>query len=172
MIRDACNKILEKTNIVKKIDVELWKFAEIFPLAIDINDIKIKDTLSTFDIILKNSSLCVFGGDSSKHIPSIKPDIALANDELIVIYDDIVQARKAITNRVFQSEVLYWCRRVMKNIICAGFCLCVPIVQVQTREIKLCAKVFSRYYCDMTKFIHKALDLSEQPSELAEEVLE
>ena len=163
-IREACNQILEETNIVSKIDIELWLFEEVFPLASSPNDIEIKDTLSIFDVILKNASLCIHGDDLSKYIPPIKPGIALANDELIAIHDDINQAREAISSAADPEEIQYWCKRVMKNIIRAGFCLCMPTIKEQTRDIDLCADIFSKHYPDMERTVKQAMVWIDKPS--------
>ena len=140
-IKSVCDELRTKYHVISKIDVELWRFAEVFSIALGLDNIRIKNTLSIFDIILKNSSCCIYGDDLSRHVPFIKPGVALANDELIVIYDDIREARDSVFNANSKEAVQYWCRRVMKNIIRAGFCLCMPIIQEQTRDIELCADI-------------------------------
>jgi hypothetical protein len=170
-INELIEKVLHTTDVVSKIDVELWRFEEVFPEANSTDDIRIKRTLSIFDIILKNSSLCIYGDDLSVHILPIKPDASLANDELIMIHQDIAQARQEISAATSEEEVKYWCKRVMKNIIRAGFCLCIPITQEQTREIELCADVFSKHYPDLKKFVKKAMYWIKLPSGNQQEVL-
>lgn len=170
-IKELIKKALRTTDVVSKVDIELWRFEEVFPDANSINEIQIKNTLSIFDIILKNSSLCIYGDDLSAHIPPIKPDASLANDELIMIHQDIAQARQEISAATSEEEVKYWCKRVMKNIIRAGFCLCMPIIQEQTREIKLCADVFSKHYPDLKEFVRKTMFWIKSPSGNQQEVL-
>lgn len=170
-INESIKKVIRTTDVVSKVDIELWQFEEIFPGANSINEIQIKNTLSIFDIILKNSSLCIYGDDLSAHILPIKPDASLANDELIMIHQDIDQARQEISKATSEEEVQYWCKRVMKNIIRAGFCLCMPIIQEQTREIKLCADVFSKHYPDLKEFVKKTMYWIKSPSGNQKEVL-
>ena len=170
-INESIKKVLQATDVVSKVDIELWRFEEVFPDANSINEIQIKNTLSIFDIILKNSSLCSYGDDLSAHILPIKPDASLANDELIMIHQDIAQARQEISKATSEEEVKYWCKRVMKNIIRAGFCLCMPIIQEQTREITLCADVFSKHYPDLKEFVRKTMYWIKSPSGNQQEVL-
>lgn len=170
-INESIKKVFRTTDIVSKVDIELWRFEEVFPDANSINEIRVKNTLSTFDIILKNSSLCIYGDDLSAHIPAIKPDASLANDELIMIHLDIAQARQEISAAASEEEVKYWCKRIMKNIIRAGFCLCMPIIQEQTREIKLCAEVFSKHYPDLKEFVKKTMCWIKSPSDNKQEIL-
>lgn len=170
-INESIKKVFRTTDIVSKVDIELWRFEEVFPDANSINEIRVKNTLSIFDIILKNSSLCIYGDDLSAHIPAIKPDASLANDELIMIHQDIVQARQEISIASSEEEIKYWCKRIMKNIIRAGFCLCMPIIQEQTREIKLCAEVFSKHCPDLKEFVKKTMCWIKSPSDDQQEVL-
>ena len=65
--------------------------------------------------------MCIYGDDFSAHTSPIKPDTALANDELIMIHQDIDQARQEISADAAEEEVKYWCKHVMKNIIRADF---------------------------------------------------
>ncbi|PHQ78837.1 MAG: hypothetical protein COB66_08080 [Coxiella sp. (in: Bacteria)] len=163
-IQQHCNTLLSNNSLVSKIDVESWTFSEMFPLSTRLNNIKVKNTLSIYDIILKNSSLCIFGNDLSKYIPPIKPGIALANDELIEIHPDIQQAKLSIITAENSNQIQYWCRRVMKNIIRSGFCLCMPTIQEQTRDIDLCAQIFFKYYPDIHYIVDLALNWVQTPS--------
>lgn len=171
-IKEKANALISNNQMVSKIDIEIWTFAEVFPLASDLTNIKIKNTLSTFDVILKNASLCIYGKDLGNYIPPIKPDVALANDELIVIHDDIQEAKRSILAAKHTEQIEYWCKRVMKNIIRAGFCLCIPIIHQQTRDIDLCAEVFLKHYPGMQGVIERALTWIQKPSSSASDIIQ
>ena len=51
------------------------------------------------------------------------------------------------------------------------FFLCIPIIQEQTREIELCADVFSKHYPDLKEFVKKAMYWIKSPSDNQQEVL-
>jgi len=162
-IQEQCNLLLIKNKVVSKIDVEFWEFSEVFPLANDNDNIQLKLTLSIYDAILKNSSLCIYGHDVITFIPPIKPSIALANDELIMLHSDLAMATKSITETPTEDNVRYWCKRVMKNIIRAGFCLVMALIEEYTRDIDLCAKVLTQHYPNMTNSIHQAVNWIDHP---------
>lgn len=171
-VKTKCDKLLSKNKTVSKIDIEFWHFEKVFPAAPGLEKINVTNTLSVFDVILKNSSLCIYGDNLGQYIPKIKPGVALSNDELIVIHDDIRQAKEAILAADNKAKIGYWCKRVMKNIIRAGFCLCMPIIQEQTRDIDLCAKVFSKYYPDMVHITKQAIIWTQNPSSNSAEIID
>lgn len=171
ILQEKCRALLSTYHVVSKIDVEVWSFIDIFPLTMNPNHIQIKETLSEFEIILKIASLCIFGNDLSQFIPPIKPSIALANDEISRIKMDIDQAKTSILAAKNTSEVNYWCKRVMKNIVRGGFCLCIPTIKEYTRDINLCTRTFAKNFPNYVHDIEKALFLIKNPSSNALDII-
>lgn len=169
-LKEKCNALL-KDKTVSKIDVELWEFYEVLPLAKDANNIKLKETLSIYDAILKTASLCIHGDDLVAILPPISPGLALANIELIELKPDIKFATKSIARNKSPANVSYWCKRVMKNIIRAGFCLVLAKIKEHTRDVDLCHKIFLRHYPQMQEGMDQALSWAYEPAGNASPVL-
>jgi|GEM_PF-256161 hypothetical protein len=172
ILRQKCGGLFNKHKwhgAILKIDIELWRFDEIFSCESIQNDsvYAVRDTLSVYHAILKNSSLCIDGENVIPFLPAIKPDLALANNELIQLKDDLSEGIKNIEENADSENVRYWCKRVMKNILHVTFCLIMPIIGEYTRDIDLCTDEAIKHYPSMAASIQQAKDWAILPTDNA-----
>jgi hypothetical protein len=162
--QEKCNELLLVNLVRKKINIDLWSFEDVFLSNSDSSKFNLKEALSAFEITLKNSSICIFGEDLSKFIPPIKPGAALVNHELIEIKSAIKKAKEVLDLVVSTAEIKQCCQGIMKKIVRASFCLCVPVIQEETRNVHLSVLLFSEIYPHMEKIVSQAVFWSQYPS--------
>jgi hypothetical protein len=161
--KEKCSKLLSVRWIGKNVNIDLWPFEELFLSKDDSSHIKFKETLSVFEIILKNYSICIFGEDLSVLIPPIKPSAALVNHELIEIRSHIEKSKEVLSLATSVIEVKQHCQEIMKKVVRASFCLCVPILQEETKNMHLSALLFSEVYPHMEKIVSQAIFWAQYP---------
>lgn len=136
--------------IVADIQMEVWKWEDLVP----------NDFLSEYQVILKLNSVCLWGENLASHIQPIRPDNALALTELRELKSDIEEVLTEIEKH--PNQVAFWCKKIMKNLIRAGFYLIIPREKAFTRDLPLGAATFLKYYPEMVE-INKCLEYAKSP---------
>ena len=133
--------LLKRHPEVTDIQIELWEWDDLFGIP--------KECLSEFQVILKLNSVCLYGEDLSSEILPIKPDVALANTEVIQLKTDIEEVLREIVKDSSPHNVQFWCKKIMKNLIRAGFYMVISKEKVFTRDLSLCGELFLKHYPEM-----------------------
>ena len=122
-------QLLNQHSEVTDIQMEVWEWNDIFGVP--------RNYLSEFQVILKLNSVCCYGEDLSQEILSIKPDVALANTEMIQLKPDIEEALAKLARDKRPEHVQFWCKKIMKNLIRAGFYMVIPNEKAFSRDLSL-----------------------------------
>jgi uncharacterized protein len=121
--------------------------------------------------VVKTQSICVFGHDLSPELPNFNPDAEIAFIDLSQIKGDIEEAKSSIgSSSVTESQVRYWSKRIMKNLIRAAFCLTVTRERRYTRDLLLCVDTFCRHYPSHQDDIRLALRYFVEPTSDSQEL--
>ncbi|MBZ0294938.1 MAG: hypothetical protein K8L99_20415 [Anaerolineae bacterium] len=121
--------------------------------------------------IIKTHSVCVWGSDLTPELGDYPVSAAIANDDLVQIEPDIAEAVERIQADRQPANVRYWCRRVMKQILRAGFALVMVEEGRHTRDHDLCYEAFARHYPGHAADMKRALEYARFPLEDADGVL-
>jgi predicted nucleotidyltransferase len=120
---------------------------------------------------LRTQAVCLWGQDLIPTLPRYKLDVVVANCDICQIKPDIEEAIFELMADSSPQVTRYWCRRIMKNILRAGFSLVMLEERAYTRDLYPCYKLFARYYPEKESAMRHALELALQPSASAAEVL-
>ena len=140
--------------IVSDVQLEIWPYAELL----------VTDRFSELCFLLKTQSACVWGQDLAPRLPRFKPDAIVANNDISQIQPDIAEAIAALQADASAHNVLYWCRRIMKNMLRTGFSLVMLDERQFTRDLKLCYDYFAKRYPAQAIEMRRVLELAIQPS--------
>ena len=113
---------------------------------------------SRLAMIIKTQSLCIFGNDIGKTIPSFLPNKKMILN-LTWLEDDI--------NDFLQKEKItqHECQEITKILIRGGFELVMEKEQEFTTDLYLCYKVFSKYFPNKENEMREMLHLYLNPME-------
>lgn len=161
-LKAAGAEIVRLHPIVSDVQLEIWPLAEVL----------ITDRFTEMGFLLKTQSACVWGDDLAPRLPRFKPDAIVANNDISQLRPDIQAAIAALQADSSPPSVRYWCRRIMKNIVRAGFSLVMLEAGVFTRDLKLCYEFFARHYPAQESAMRRVLELAIQPATDREVVLE
>lgn len=153
-LKAAGAEIAQAQPIVSDVQLEIWPLAEVL----------VTDRFSEMSFLLKTQSACVWGQDLAPRLPRFKPDAIVANNDISQIRPDIEEAIAALHADGSPPRVLYWCRRIMKNILRTGFSLVMLDEGVFTRDLKLCYEFFARQYPGQDQAMRRVLELAIQPT--------
>lgn len=121
--------------------------------------------------ILSIGGICIYGQDLLPNLPRLKPSNIIANSELIQLEDNVKEAVEEIKKADTEEKVLYWCRRIMKNIIRDGFFLNMQKDNKFTPDVDLCFHQFIKHYPEQTVNMEKAVNYSKNPTTDKEELI-
>ncbi|MBV9790545.1 MAG: hypothetical protein JOZ51_20295, partial [Chloroflexi bacterium] len=161
-LKAAGAEIARQHPIVSDVQLEIWPLDEVL----------VTDRFNEMSFLLKTQSACVWGDDLAPQLPRFKPDVIVANNDISQIRPDIEEAIAALQADGSPDRVVYWCRRIMKNMLRAGFSLVMLSEGVFTRDLKLCYEFFARYYPAQEPEMRRVLELAIQPTTEREVVLE
>jgi hypothetical protein len=147
--------------IISDVQLEIWPYAEVL----------VTDRFSELSFLLQTQSACVWGEDLAPYLPRFKPDAIVANNDISQIQPDIAEAMAALQADASARNVLYWCRRIMKNMLRTGFSLVMLDEHQFTRDLKLCYDYFARHYPAQADEMRRVLELAIQPSTDCDRVL-
>ena len=99
-----------------------------------------------------------------------KPGILVANSDISQIKPDIEEAIVGLDVNSGSQSSRYWCRRIAKNIIRAGFSLTILRERSYTRDLYPCYRAFARRYPQQESRMRRAVEYALDPSANAEEV--
>jgi len=125
-----------------------------------------------FPFILNVHAACLEGPDLGREFGPyhLRPEIA--RDDLMQTSSDIVEARAELLRAEAPAEVVYWCRRIMKNLIRSGFGLVMMDVGAYTRDLDLCVAAFSKFHPDRALEMEHTHALARCPAPHADGVVE
>lgn len=161
-IMDAEEELIAQHLCISDAHLDLWPHNYVF------SD---PDRFSIGAFIIKTHSVCVWGNDLAAEIPPYRVSAAISNDDVVQILDDIEEAIAEINEEDSPANVRYWCKRVMKNILRAGFGLVMVQEGRHTRDLDLCAATFNQYYPQHAAMMDQALAYAYKPSGKAQQVM-
>jgi hypothetical protein len=149
-------QIREHHSCLHDVQLELWPYYYVF------ND---PARFSIGGFILKTHSLCVWGGDLASGLPDYKVSPAIANDDLVQFEADLEDALLDIAADSSPENLRYWGRRSARAALWSGFGLVQMTESVHTRDLDLCAAIFSQHYPAYAGSIQQALAYARQPTD-------
>lgn len=158
-IDPAERRILAAHDCVSDVQLELWPYGYVF---------RDPAEFSVGAFIIQTHAVCVWGSSLTAQLPDYRvPDdlIAIANDDVVQIEPDIAEAKAALRDNPKAGNVRYWCKRICKNIVRAGFGLVNRQVKEHTRDVELCAYYVAQTFSDKTAEIQQAVDWIARPIE-------
>lgn len=169
------NTLNFKQNTVNEL-VDYLKNKYTFILGIEMNVIEKQeimnlDKFSILPFMMKTYGLCVFGEDLSKQIPKFKVDIALANEHLVNVKEQINQASRELLGNEDNEDILDCCSWIMKIIVRAGMALVAVEEGRYTRDLYPAYKVFAKHYPEREKGMKQALVFAIKPTYYVDELL-
>lgn len=153
---------VERHACISDAQIELWPYGYVFGSP---------DRFSIGGFIVRTHSVCLWGSDLANELPDYRLGPAIPNDDIVQLQLDLEEASAEIRADAGPENVRYWCRRIMKNILRAGFGLVMLEEGIFTRDIDLCCEVFGRHHSDHAADMRRTLAYARQPSTNAGEVL-
>ncbi len=127
------------------------------------------ERFSELDLLMVTQTACVWGEDVLPYLPRYKPGVLVANSDISQIGPaDIEEAIGELETE--PGSTRYWCRRIAKNIIRAGFSLTILRKRSYTRDLYPCYRAFARRYSKQESGMRRAVEYALDPSPDAEEV--
>jgi len=121
--------------------------------------------------VLKTQSVLLHGKDIRESISGFKPDIYLANSEIIQLKSDIAEAKEEIESAKPSEAIVYWCRRIMKNILRDAYFIVMYEEGKYSVDNETLRDVFIKYHPDLDKDISRVADLIGNPIDSKDELL-
>jgi hypothetical protein len=137
---------------------------------VDSGEIGSTQRFSELDLLMVTQTACVWGEDVIPYLPRYKPGILVANSDISQIKPDIEEAIVALNTDPGAQSTRYWCRRLTKNIIRAGFSLTSLRERSYTRDLYPCYRTFANQYPKQESGMRRAVEYALDPSPDAEEV--
>ncbi|MDQ0271673.1 nucleotidyltransferase domain-containing protein [Cytobacillus purgationiresistens] len=166
----------EETEILKEVEQNLLS---LYPFMMDVDlNIVTKDevlnraTFTMMAFIIKTYSLCVEGEDLSYQISSFKVDAALANEHLVVLEEQLIEARLAFVDNDDEEDIIDCCRWIMKIIVRAGLALVAVAENKYTRDLYPAYLLFAEHYRDQKSNMKQALAYAIDPISNCSELLQ
>lgn len=128
------------------------------------------DRFSELGLLMATQTACVWGENFIPSLPKYRPGVLVANSDLCQIRPDIEEALTEIDQDPSPEKVRYWCRRIAKNIVRAGFSLTMLREKTYTRDLYPCYKAFARWYPGRTAAMRRSVGYALDPSSEASEV--
>jgi hypothetical protein len=128
------------------------------------------ERFSELDLLMVTQTACVWGEDVIPYLPRYRPGILVANSDISQIKPDIEEAIVGLNRDSRAPSTRYWCRRIAKNIIRAGFSLTILRERSYTRDLYPCYRAFARAYSKQESGMRRAVEHALDPSLDAEEV--
>jgi hypothetical protein len=125
---------------------------------------------SELDLLMVTQTACVWGEDVTPYLPRYKPGILVANSDISQIGLDIKEALVGLEVDPSPQNGRYWCRRIAKNIIRAGFSFTILRKRLYTRDLYPCYRVFANQYPKQESGMRRAVEYALDPSPNVEEV--
>lgn len=136
-----------------------------------LDDICNTSTFSIIPFMIKTHSICAFGENLSDQLPSYKADRILANEHIINLKDQIVQAKEDLRGNEDKEDILDCCVWIMKIIIRAGLALVMEEEKQYTRDLYPAYEAFSRYYPEEKEKMLQALQYAINPTHNTDELI-
>jgi uncharacterized protein len=137
---------------------------------VDRDKIGSTERFSELDLLMVTQTACVWGEDVIPYLPRYKPGIFVANSDVSQIKPDIEAAIVGLDVASGAPSVRYWCRRIFKNIIRAGFSLTILRERSYTRDLYPCYRAFVKWYPGQERGMRRAVKYALDPSPSAEVV--
>jgi hypothetical protein len=137
---------------------------------VDSDEIASTERFSELDLLMVTQTACIWGEDVIPYLPSYKPGILVANSDISQIKPDIEEAILGLDTDSGTQSARYWCRRIAKNIVRAGFSLTILQNRSYTRDLYPCYRAFAKRYPKQESRMRRAVEYGLDPSSDAEEV--
>ena len=145
---NAKSKILRTCPQLADVQLELFCLSDALKI----------DEVQELPFVIKTQSVCVYGEDLTDRLPNYRPGVAVANIDIVQIEADLEEAITYTSSpNADAADVRYWCSRIMKNILRAGFSLTMVDEKSYTRDLMICAETFSRHYPVQADNMNRAL---------------
>ena len=136
-----------------------------------LDNICITKRFSIIPFMIKTHSICVYGEDLRDQLPFFKADTALANEHIINLESNIVQATEDLRGNEDKEDILDCCVWIMKIIIRAGLALVMEKEKQYTRDLYPAYEAFARYYPKKQENMLQALEYAINPTENTNELI-
>ncbi|PAF35731.1 nucleotidyltransferase [Terribacillus saccharophilus] len=137
----------------------------------NLDDICNTKRFSIIPFMIKTHSVCVYGEDLRNQLPAFKADAALANEHIINLESNFVQAKEDLRGNEDKEDILDCCVWIMKIIIRAGLALVMEKEKQYTRDLYPAYEAFSRYYPEKKEKMLQALEYAINPIENTDELI-
>jgi len=126
----------------------------------EFNDTRI---FSIIPFMIKTHSICVYGNDAGRHLPSYKADRTLANDHIFHLQHCMETAKKDLQGNEDEEDILDCCVWIMKIIIRAGLALILEKERRYTRDLYPAYEAFAKHFPDQEQNMRQALHYAINP---------
>ncbi len=137
---------------------------------VESDEIGSTERFSELDLLMVTQTACIWGEEVIPNLPRYKPGVLVANSDISQIKPDTEEAVVGLNMDSGASNTCYWCRRIAKNIIRAGFSLTILRERSYTRDLYPCYRAFASRYPEQERGMRRAVEYALDPSLDAEEV--
>ncbi len=134
-----------------------------------VDDLGDGEHFSELGLEMATQSVCVHGENLIPSLPKYRPGILTANNDLCQIGADIREGLAELEEDPSPENILYWSRRVSKNMFRAGFSLTVLENRRFTRDLYPCYRSFAEFYPGREPEMRHAAGYVLEPSDDAEQ---
>jgi hypothetical protein len=141
-------------------------------VCVDSDEIGSTERFSELDLLMVTQTACIWGEDVIPYLPRYKPGILVTNSDISQIKPDIEEAIVGLHTDSGYQSTRYWCRRIAKNIVRAGFSLTILQNRSYTRDLYPCYRAFAERYPKQESRMRRAVEYALDPSSDTEEVID
>ena len=160
-------EIFDRHDALSDVQIELWPQGYIF---------RDPEEFSIGAFIIRAHSVCVWGSDLTPELPDFNLNnthtrIGIANDDLVLLKQDLADAAEAIHDAESAEDVVYWSKFICKRMVRAGFSLVLVESNLYTNDIDLAYEQFSRFYPNQARAMAQAVAYIRQPTKDSTDIL-
>lgn len=140
-------ELKEKYRCVSDVELRFYPWRRVFPKKTGI----FSDT--AFNI--KTHSICIYGDNLTAKIPNFQLSLAIANDFIIHAQSNIEEAIVDLKLDQSQDNLIFWCHKIIKNILRAGYALVMHKEDCFAWDLITCKTIFIKHYPEQVENINK-----------------
>ncbi|MCF6137725.1 nucleotidyltransferase domain-containing protein [Pseudalkalibacillus berkeleyi] len=129
------------------------------------------NSFSIVSFMIKTYSVCLYGENLGLVLPNYKPDDKLANEHIVNLRSQILQAKDDLIGNDDQEDIQDCCTWIMKIIVRCGLAFVIMKENTYTRDLYPAYKLFSKHYPTKQEEMKIALNYAINPSLNNEELL-
>jgi hypothetical protein len=148
-----------------------------FCQGLDMTDITLEQILKPqsrgdmwWRMIIKLSSVCMYGEDLSSIISPYKPNAEMIM-QLFFLEQEIRRLKSIQNDNRNEKEVQHECRQIMKRILRSGFEMVIEKEKFYTNDVRLCYQYFCKNYPNKAQDMAKVMNLFLYPLDDLQEIV-